>query len=317
MSASAPPSPRLRVTECSKAFPGVRALDGVSLEVKPGEIRALLGENGAGKSTLGKIVGGVYHLDSGTVEHDGHVLGAIDEAAAGARGIGIVHQEGSLVPQLTIAENVFAGRQPTGLLGVVNRKAMRQQTRELLARLGVALDPAAYVRELSGAQAQVVEIAKALSQDLNLLILDEPTAALTLTETERLFDIVRQLAAQGVAVIYISHRLAEIFQLCHSVTVLKDGRVTGVRQVADTNTDELIRLMVGRDVHFTRDAVARVPGEERLAVEHLAPSRSCAMRRSRCAPARSSASPGWSARGARRRARRSSARATAQAGRSA
>jgi ribose transport system ATP-binding protein/rhamnose transport system ATP-binding protein len=261
---------RLRVTDCCKSFPGVRALDNVSLEVMPGEIRALLGENGAGKSTLGKIIAGVYQPDAGVLEHNGETLAALDEAAAGARGIGVVHQEGSLVSQLTIAENVFAGRQPTNRFGVVARRRMREATRAILARLGVVLDPVHKVRELSPAQAQVVEIAKALSQDLNLLILDEPTAALTLTETERLFDIVRQLAADGVAVIYISHRLAEIFQLCHTVTVLKDGKVTGVRQVRDTNADELIRLMVGRDVHFSRDGIARVLGEERLSVEHLA-----------------------------------------------
>ena len=237
MSEAAAAVPRLRVIDVVKTFPGVTALDGVSLEIRPGEIRALLGENGAGKSTLGKIIGGVYQADSGTVEHNGERLSVLDEASVGKRGIGIVHQEGSLVPQLSIAENIFAGRQPTNRFGVVDRKRMRAQAAELLARLGVSFNPAAAVRQLSSAQAQVVEIAKALSQNLNLLILDEPTAALTLNETNKLFDIVRQLAADGVSVIYVSHRLAEIFQLCDSVTVLKDGRGTGVRQVADTTTD--------------------------------------------------------------------------------
>jgi ABC-type sugar transport system ATPase subunit len=247
----------------------VLALGGVSLRVAPGEIHALLGENGAGKSTLGKIVGGVYAADAGTVLLDGASIAGIDEAEAGRLGVGVVHQEGSLVPQLSIAENVFAGRQPTGLFGAVNRRAMRARTAAILEQLGVALDPATPVRDLSPAQAQVVEIAKALSQELRLLILDEPTAALTLTETERLFAIVRRLAAGGVAVVYVSHRLAEIFALCHRVSVLKDGRLTGVRDVAATSTDELIRLMVGREVHFARDTGARFMGEVRLAVERL------------------------------------------------
>ena len=253
-------APRLLVSNLSKSFPGVRALDDVSMSVEPGEIRALLGENGAGKSTLGKIVAGVYQRSQGSVHLDGVELGAFDEKVAGDLGIGIVHQEGSLVPQLSVAENIFAGRQPAGWLGQVDVRLMREKARALISQLGVRIDPAAKVVLLSPAQTQIVEIAKALSRDLKLLILDEPTAALTLTETERLFEIVRRLADDGVSIIYVSHRLAEIFALCHSVTVLKDGRLAGTRQVADTTTDELIRLMVGRDVHLTRAATVRKPG---------------------------------------------------------
>jgi ribose transport system ATP-binding protein/rhamnose transport system ATP-binding protein len=260
---------RLSVRDCSKAFPGVQALNGVSLTVMPGEIHALLGENGAGKSTLGKIIGGVYRKDAGQLRLDGAELADIDEAAAGALGIAIVHQEGSLVPQLSIGENIFAGRQPTGFFGTVNRKAMYARAEALMRDLGVNFDPAHTVRSLSAAQAQVVEIAKALSQNLRLLVLDEPTSALTLTETERLFDLVRQLSQKGVAVIYISHRLAEIFELCHRVTVLKDGRVTGTRAVAETSQDELIRLMVGREVLFARSD-AMTSGATVLEVQHLA-----------------------------------------------
>jgi ribose transport system ATP-binding protein/rhamnose transport system ATP-binding protein len=254
-------APRLEIRALSKSFPGVLALNEVSMSVDPGEIRALLGENGAGKSTLGKIVAGVYQRSGGEVLIDGTDVGSFDEKAAGDLGIGIVHQEGSLVPQLTVAENIFAGRQPTTFLGQVNVRLMRQKARGLIEQLGVAIDPALKVAELSPAQAQIVEIAKALSRDLRLLILDEPTAALTLTETEKLFEIVRRLAGDGVSVIYVSHRLAEIFMLCHSVTVLKDGRLAGTRLVADTTTDELIRLMVGRDVHLKRDEAARPAGE--------------------------------------------------------
>ncbi len=253
-------APRLEVSQLSKSFPGVRALDDVSMSVEPGEIRALLGENGAGKSTLGKIVAGVYSRTAGEVRLDDAALGEIDEKAAGAMGIGIVHQEGSLVPQLSVAENIFAGRQPTKWLGQVDVRLMRERARALIAQLGVAIDPAMKVAFLSPAQAQIVEIAKALSRELKLLILDEPTAALTLTETEKLFEIVRRLARDGVSIIYVSHRLAEIFALCDSVTVLKDGRLAGTRRVAETTTDELIRLMVGREVHLTRSASARQVG---------------------------------------------------------
>ncbi len=253
-------APRLEITGVSKLFPGVRALDNVSMNVEAGEIRALLGENGAGKSTLGKIVAGVYAKDQGVVKLDGQTLDDVDEKAAGELGIGIVHQEGSLVAQLSVAENIFAGRQPTGWLGQVDRRRMRDGAAALIGELGVVIDPALKVAALSPAQAQIVEIAKALSRDLKILILDEPTAALTLTETEKLFEIVRRLAATGVSVIYVSHRLAEIFALCHSVTVLKDGKLAGTRKVAETSTDELIRLMVGRDIHLARSAKARSAG---------------------------------------------------------
>ena len=261
---------RLEITGLSKAFPGVNALADVSMTVERGEIRALLGENGAGKSTLAKILTGVYARDAGTILVDGEDLGTLDERAAGQHGIGIVHQEGSLVPQLSVAENIFAGRQPVKRFGQVDRWAMRERARALIAELGVAIDPARRVAQLSPAQAQVVEIAKALSQDLRILVLDEPTAALTLTETERLFAIVRKLAADGVTVIYVSHRLAEIFELCDSVTVLKDGRLIGTREVAGTTTPDLIRMMVGRDVHFTREPAARTPGEVVLEAREVA-----------------------------------------------
>lgn len=254
-------APRLQVTNLSKMFPGVRALDAVSMTVEPGEIRALLGENGAGKSTLGKIVAGVYPPSEGILAIDGVEIADLDEKSAGERGIGIVYQEGSLVPHLSIAENIFAGRQPTGWLGQVNVRAMRVRAAKLIAELGVALDPAQKVASLSTAQAQIVEIAKALSRDLRILILDEPTAALTLTETEKMFGVVRRLASNGVSVIYVSHRLAEIYTLCHTVTVLKDGKLVGTRAVADTSPDELIRMMVGRDVHLDREISHRVPGD--------------------------------------------------------
>jgi len=260
---------RLRVEGLFKSFPGVQALADVSLVVEPGEIHALLGENGAGKSTLGKIVAGVYLRDSGLIEVDGKEIGALTEARAAQLGIGIVHQEGSLVPTLSIADNVFAGRQPTKRFGQIDTREIVARTAGLLAQLGVELDPRMKVSELSSAQMQAVEICKVLSQDLKLLILDEPTAALTLTETDRLFEILKRLRASGVAIIYVSHRLAEIFALCDRVTVLKDGRLSGVRNVKDTEPNELIRLMIGREVHFQRDASPRNFGRVLLSVERL------------------------------------------------
>jgi len=241
----------------------------VTVSVGVGEIHALLGENGAGKSTLGKVIGGVHSPDQGTILLDGTELAHIDEHEASRLGIAIVHQEGSLVPQLSVAENVFAGHAPTLSFGRVDRKESKRRTQELMQELGVDIDASVPVYSLSPAQAQVVEIAKGLSHQLRLLILDEPTAALTLAETERLFAILQRLRDTGVSVIYISHRLAEIFDLCDRVTVLKDGEVTGIRDVASTNQSELIRLMVGRDVLFERGQVAN-PGRVVLEVEHLA-----------------------------------------------
>ena len=262
-------APRLTVSEVSKAFPGVKALDRVSLTVEPGEIHALLGENGAGKSTLGKIIAGVYARDGGSLALDGADLGELDEVRAGQLGIGIVHQEGSLVRTLSIADNIFAGRQPTSSFGQVDEAAMAREAAAILKQLGVDLDPRRKVGSLSSAQGQVVEIAKALSRRLRVLILDEPTAALTLSETDRLFEVLRRLKAEGVAIVYVSHRLAEIFALCDRVSVLKDGRLTGVRDVPRTDTDELIQLMVGRDVHLEREATRRTLGPKVLDVEGL------------------------------------------------
>lgn len=253
-------APRIEARNITKTFPGVTALSDVSMSVERGEIRALLGENGAGKSTLGKIVAGIHPATLGTLLIDGAEVQIADERAAGAMGIGIVHQEGSLVPQLSVAENIFAGRQPTRFLGQVDVTRMRAEAARLIGELGVTIDPARKVADLSPAQAQIVEIAKALSRDLRILILDEPTAALTLTETDKLFDVVRKLAATGVSIIYVSHRLAEIFALCQTVTVLKDGRLAGTRVVADTDAEDLIRLMVGRDVHLRREASTRKTG---------------------------------------------------------
>ena len=270
---SAGSSPRLVAKDISKHFGAVRALRAVSFSLQPGEVHALLGENGAGKSTLGKICSGVYQRDSGTILLDGVAVDVPDEAAAGRLGIGIVHQEGSLTPGLRVAENIYAGRQPTTFFGQVDQRAMRDGAAKLLDQLGSRIDPMARVSSLSPAQRQIVEIAKALSQNLRVLILDEPTAALTVAETEGLFAVVRRLAAQQVSVIYVSHRLAEIFALCDRVTVLKDGAFAGTAIVAQTTPEELVRLMVGRDVSFRREPVHHQIGQVVLEARNVSDGR--------------------------------------------
>lgn len=244
---------RLNVEHISKVFPGVKALDDVSFSVLPGEVHALVGENGAGKSTLMHIVAGVYHPDEGALLLDGAAYMPVDEKAAQRLGVAMVFQEGSLFPPLSIAENIFAGRQPVNRFGMVNRQDMTTKTQLLLQQLDANLSPDKLVGELSPGQRQLVEIAKALSQQVRLLILDEPTSSLTLGEARHLFRVVRQLATQGVAIIYVSHRLGEIFEIADRVTVLRDGRVTGTRTISETTPDELIQLEVGRALSFTPD----------------------------------------------------------------
>ncbi|HZW03647.1 MAG TPA: sugar ABC transporter ATP-binding protein [Anaerolineaceae bacterium] len=244
--------PRLVVRGVTKAFPGVVALDNVSFDVLPGEIHALAGENGAGKSTLMHVIAGVYQPDTGSMEIDGHPYAPADEKAAQQAGVAIVFQEGSLFPPLSVAENIFAGRQPVKGISV-DFTAMRRTTQALLEDLGVQIDPATPVAHLSPGQRQLVEIAKALSQQVRILILDEPTSSLTISEARQLFTVLRQLAGRGVAIVFVTHRLGEIFELADRVTVLKDGKVTGVRAIRQTHPDEIIHLEVGRELSFARD----------------------------------------------------------------
>jgi ABC-type sugar transport system ATPase subunit len=243
------PIPLLAVRGVHKRFPGVHALRGVSLDVRRGEVHALVGENGAGKSTLMHILAGVLQPDEGAIDFDGQTGVVIaNEHAAQRLGIAIVFQERSLFNPLSAAENIFAARQPVNRLGKVDWRKLHAATRELLARVGLAIEPDTPVSELSPAQQQMVEIAKALSLHARLIIFDEPTAALTDTETRALFGVMAQLKQQGVGVIYISHRLEEIFQVADRVTVLKDGEGQGTLPVRETNPDDLVRRMVGREL---------------------------------------------------------------------
>ena len=240
----------LEMKGIAKRFPGVVALEGVDLEVCPGEIVALAGENGAGKSTLMKILGGVYQPDAGHLRIDGQEAVIRSVADAIGRGIGFIHQELNVLDNLNIAENVFLGREPVwgGPLKLVDRRKIHAQTRTCLDRLGLDLPSDTPVRKLSIAHQQMAEIAKALALEARILIMDEPTSSLTLTETARLLAVAKELKSQGVSIIYISHRLAEIGEIADRVVVLRDGRNAGVLARREISHDRIVHLMVGRDL---------------------------------------------------------------------
>ncbi|MFI6595086.1 sugar ABC transporter ATP-binding protein [Nonomuraea sp. NPDC050536] len=261
------PGEILRVEGLRKEFPGVVALDGVDFALNQGEVHVLLGENGAGKSTLVKILSGAYHPDAGVVHVDGKTVQIRGTTDAQHLGIATIYQEFNLVPQLSVAENLLLGRPPRRL-GLVDVRRMRARARELLERVGLPIDPQAKVGTLGIARMQMVEIAKALCVNARILIMDEPTAVLTTDEVERLFAIVRQLREQGVAIIFITHKLEEIPQVGDRVTVLRDGRSVGeVPASADQN--ELVRLMVGRPIDQYYPRKPQPPGEPLLKVSGL------------------------------------------------
>ncbi len=241
--------PVLRLEGITKSFPGVKALKGVSFEVREGEVHCLLGENGAGKSTLIKIMSGVHHADTGTMYLDGKPFRLSSPHEARQAGVATIYQELLLFPELTVAENIFMGHAPTSGWSGMDWPAMRRETARLLASLDIHdLDPDAVVGTLSVGNRQRVEILRALSQDARILIMDEPTAALTEHDVQRLFAIVRRLRDRGVGVVYISHRLEEIFVLGDRITVLRDGEHVATRTVAETKPEELIQMMVGRQI---------------------------------------------------------------------
>ena len=242
----APPAVALR--GISKSFGATQALQDVTLELRAHEVHALVGENGAGKSTLVKTLAGIHTPDAGAVEVDGEPILLRGPAHARELGIAVVHQEPRLFPDLSVAENVFMGHAPAGALGSIDWRAMRRGATEIFAGLDVRIDPSAIVRGLSMADQQLIEIAKALSLDARVLILDEPTASLSAHEVERLFTIVRQTRDRGVAVLFVSHRLDEVFELCDVATVFRDGRHVITKPTAELTTADLVRYMVGRAV---------------------------------------------------------------------
>lgn len=240
-------------TNMTKRYSGVLALDGVSLDLQPGEIQGLVGENGAGKSTLIKVIAGDVASDSGTVSIAGQPVASYGKSAAIASGIRVVYQELEILPHLTVAENLFLYRRMVTTRGFVSWRKLERTSREALETLGYSdIEPARRMRELSPGQQQLVSIARAVIADVNYLVLDEPTAALSPADVTRLFDTVRRLASQGVGILYVSHRLQEIFDLTQSVTVLKDGSKVAHLATDELTVDGLVDLMVGRAVDITR-----------------------------------------------------------------
>jgi ribose transport system ATP-binding protein len=239
----------LRVEGISKSFPGVQALSDVEFELNRGECLALVGENGAGKSSLMKILSGIYTKDSGTIYLDGEAVEITSPKQAQELGISIIHQEMNLMPHLTIAQNIFIGREPRTFGGlIVDERGLNRKTSELLNRLGIHLDPKALIEGLTVAKQQMVEIAKALSFDAKVLIMDEPTSALTNSETETLFELIESLKASGTGIVYISHRMEELKRITDRVTVLRDGKYIGSLDTPEIDIPTIIGMMVGRQI---------------------------------------------------------------------
>ncbi|MDT4949536.1 MAG: rhamnose transport system ATP-binding protein [Pseudonocardiales bacterium] len=260
---------RLVLDGATKSFGAVTALGDGSITLYPGEAHALLGENGAGKSTLVKIHGGVHHADSGSLTIDGETMEFGGPADAQAAGVSIIYQEPSLFPDLSVAENIFIGRQPVGRGRRIDRGTMERESRAIFTRLGVQLDVSRLARGLSVADQQIVEIAKALSFNARVLVMDEPTAALTTVEVLRLFEVIKTLRAQGAAVLFISHRLEEVFVCCQRVTIMRDGRFVRTAPVEELTIDDIIRSMVGRDLDALFPKTETPAGEVVLEVERL------------------------------------------------
>lgn len=243
-------TPLLEMRAIEKSFPGVKALDKVDLTVNRGQVLALIGENGAGKSTLMNILGGVYQPDAGTIHINGDVVHIHDVSTAIKLGIGFIHQELNVLDNLDISGNIFLGREPTrlGPLKLINRRRIHVEAKPYLQRLGLTLSPDTLLSELSIAQQQMVEIAKALALNARILIMDEPTSSLTLSETNRLFEVIGQLRVEGVSIIYISHRLAEVKECADRVVGLRDGVNAGALDSDQITYDNMVRLMIGRDL---------------------------------------------------------------------
>lgn len=263
--------PILSLNGIHKIFGGIHALSGVSFNLKAGEIHALVGENGAGKSTLIKIITGAYAPDQGTLEIDGTTYDGLSPNLARDLGIGVVYQEFNILPELSVAENVFLENPPLGRLGLIDIKARADKTYQLLERLGAHkhIDPNQLVKNLTVGEQQIVEITKALTTNARILILDEPSAVLPSRDLDRLFNVIKTLRAEGRGIIYISHRLNEIFELADRVTILKDGQTVATKDVIDTNEAELVNLMVGRVLSDMYPPADSLPGEVLLSVEDL------------------------------------------------
>lgn len=258
--------PLVRLIGITKSFPGVRALDGVDFDVLPGEVHALLGENGAGKSTLMKILSGAYQPDAGVIEIDGIPVRLHSPTEAARLGIGMIYQELTVLPNLDVGRNLLLGREPTTRWAQIDYAKLYAEARRILADLDLDIDPRTPVESLSIGQRQMVEIARVIAGNPRVLIMDEPTSSLGRHEEEVLFDVIRKLRARGVGIVYISHRMDEIFLLADRVTVLRDGRHVATRHISAFSRGELIRLMVGRDVARV-EQVRRINGKNSVVLE--------------------------------------------------
>jgi ABC-type sugar transport system ATPase subunit len=257
------------MTNIRKEFPGVLALDDVSFELLPGEVHAIIGENGAGKSTLIKIISGLYRPDGGEMVVSGEPVVFRNPADSLARRIKVVYQELDLVPDMSVAENVFLGGFPKTARGIVDWRALRERTELILSELGLNIDPETPVGELRVAEQQLVEIARALSQQSRILIMDEPTSALSPGEVDRLFGVIEQLRQRGVGIIYVSHKLDEIYRIADRVTVFRDGQRVVTKPINETRPHDLVTWMVGRELSDLYPKTAARVGEPLLVVEHL------------------------------------------------
>ncbi|MGM9985785.1 MAG: galactose/methyl galactoside ABC transporter ATP-binding protein MglA [Bacillaceae bacterium] len=261
----------LQMNGISKTFPGVKALDNVSLAIKPGTVHALMGENGAGKSTLMKCLFGIYHADSGEIIFDGKAVHFTTSKQALESGISMVHQELNQVKQQNILDNVWLGRYPRkGFF--VDEEKMYRDTCEIFEKLGIQLDPKREVGTLSVSEMQMIEIAKAVSYDSKVIVMDEPTSSLTETEVNHLFRIIDTLKAQGISIIYISHKMEEILKISDEVTIMRDGQWIATKAASEITTEEIIRLMVGREINQRFPARTHQPGDMMLEVEGLTSS---------------------------------------------
>jgi len=261
--------PLLQLKGIEKSFPGVKALNGASLAVYPGRVMALVGENGAGKSTMMKVLTGIYTMDAGSLQWLGEPVAFSGPKASQEAGIGIIHQELNLIPQLSVAENIFLGREFINRFGRIDWKKMHREAEALLKRLNLRFSSHKLVGDLSIGDQQMVEIAKVLSFESRVIIMDEPTDALTDTETLSLFHVINELKAQGCGIVYISHRMKEIFEICDDVTVFRDGQFIAERAVSDLSEEQLIEMMVGRKLEDQYPHLDQSPGEIRLQVEKL------------------------------------------------
>ncbi|MGJ7918967.1 sugar ABC transporter ATP-binding protein [Neobacillus sp. LXY-4] len=262
--------PIIEMKGISKSFSANKVLENVEFTILQGEVHALMGENGAGKSTLMKIMTGIYERDAGTIFLNGKEVHFKNAKEAEKAGIAVIHQELNIIPHLTVAENMFLGKELTvGKFGITRDKEMRNKTREYLNRLGIDIDPTLEAGQLSVGQQQMIEIARAVAAKTEVLVMDEPTAALTDREIEALFKVISSLKNEGVGIVYISHRMEEIFAICDRISVLRDGQFIGVKEIANTSFDEIVKMMVGRqlgDRYPERDTKI---GPERLKVEGL------------------------------------------------